>query len=43
MSETVLVIGGGPAGLETSRGVAELGTKVIRVEKNLCSFNTRFS
>ncbi|MHA2098210.1 MAG: CoB--CoM heterodisulfide reductase iron-sulfur subunit A family protein [Candidatus Kariarchaeaceae archaeon] len=34
MSDTVLVIGGGPAGLEASRGVAELGKQVILVEKN---------
>ncbi|MCE7734827.1 MAG: CoB--CoM heterodisulfide reductase iron-sulfur subunit A family protein [Candidatus Heimdallarchaeota archaeon] len=34
MSDTILVIGGGPAGLEASRGVAELGYKAILVEKN---------
>ncbi len=34
MSNTILVIGGGPAGLEASRGVAELGYKAILVEKN---------
>jgi heterodisulfide reductase subunit A len=31
-SDTVLVVGGGPAGLEAARGVADLGTKVILVE-----------
>jgi heterodisulfide reductase subunit A2 len=32
-SNTVVVIGGGPAGLEAARGVAELGTSVVLVEK----------
>ncbi|HUY54046.1 MAG TPA: FAD-dependent oxidoreductase [Candidatus Nanopelagicaceae bacterium] len=32
-SEAVLVIGGGPAGLEAARGVAELGHEVILVER----------
>ncbi|MDE3075508.1 MAG: CoB--CoM heterodisulfide reductase iron-sulfur subunit A family protein [Chloroflexota bacterium] len=32
-SETVLVIGGGPAGLEAARSVAELGMRAILVEK----------
>lgn len=32
-SETILIIGGGPAGLEAARGVAELGYRVILVEK----------
>jgi heterodisulfide reductase subunit A2 len=32
-SETVVVIGGGPAGLEAARGVADLGGKVVLVEK----------
>ena len=31
-NDTVLVIGGGPAGLEVARGVADLGSKVILVE-----------
>ncbi|MDH5401758.1 MAG: FAD-dependent oxidoreductase [Candidatus Heimdallarchaeota archaeon] len=34
MTNTVLVIGGGPAGLEASRGVSDLGNPVILVEKN---------
>ena len=29
----ILVIGGGPAGLEAARGAAELGSKVVLVEK----------
>lgn len=32
-SDTVLVIGGGPAGLEAARGAAGLGAKVVLVEK----------
>ncbi len=32
-SEAVLVIGGGPAGLEAARGVADLGQRVVLVEK----------
>jgi heterodisulfide reductase subunit A len=31
-SETVLVIGGGPAGLEAARGVADLGYRTVLVE-----------
>lgn len=31
-SETVLIIGGGPAGLEAARGVGDLGAKAILVE-----------
>jgi heterodisulfide reductase subunit A2 len=31
-SDTVLVIGGGPAGMEAARGVASLGSKVVLVE-----------
>lgn len=34
MENTILVIGGGPAGLEAARGVSELGNPVILVEKN---------
>jgi heterodisulfide reductase subunit A len=33
MSETIAVIGGGPAGLEAARGVAELGGSAVLVEK----------
>lgn len=33
VSDTVLVIGGGPAGLEAARGAAGLGAKVVLVEK----------
>ena len=33
MSETIAVIGGGPAGLEAARGVAELGGSVVLIEK----------
>jgi len=33
LSDAVLVIGGGPAGLEAARSVADLGTQVILVEK----------
>jgi heterodisulfide reductase subunit A len=32
-SETVVVIGGGPGGLEAARGAAELGSKVVLIEK----------
>lgn len=32
-SDTVLIIGGGPAGLYAARGVADLGTSVVLVEK----------
>lgn len=32
-SEVVLVIGGGPAGLEAARGVADLGARVLLVEQ----------
>ena len=32
-SETILIIGGGPAGLEAARGVADLGYKALLVEK----------
>ena len=31
--ESVLVIGGGPAGLEAARGAADLGSEVILVEQ----------
>jgi heterodisulfide reductase subunit A2 len=33
MSETIAVIGGGPAGLEAARGAAELGASVVLIEK----------
>jgi len=33
MAETIAVIGGGPAGLEAARGVAELGGSVVLIEK----------
>ncbi len=33
MSETIAVIGGGPAGLEAARGVADLGGSVVLIEK----------
>ena len=33
MAETIAVIGGGPAGLEAARGVAELGGTVVLIEK----------
>jgi heterodisulfide reductase subunit A len=33
MSDTVLVVGGGPAGLEASRAVAEMGSKAILLER----------
>lgn len=32
-SENILIIGGGPAGLEAAKGIAELGGKVILVEQ----------
>ncbi len=32
MSETVVVIGGGPAGLEAARGVGDLGARAVLVE-----------
>jgi len=32
-SESILIIGGGPAGLEAARGVADLGYQAILVEK----------
>jgi heterodisulfide reductase subunit A len=32
-SENILIIGGGPAGLEAAKGIAELGGKVIVVEQ----------
>jgi heterodisulfide reductase subunit A len=32
-SQTILIIGGGPAGLEAARGVADLGARAILVEK----------
>ncbi|MDH5598239.1 MAG: FAD-dependent oxidoreductase [Cyclobacteriaceae bacterium] len=32
-SENILVIGGGPAGMEAARGIADLGYKAILVEK----------
>ena len=32
MSETIAVIGGGPAGLEAARGVADLGGSVVLIE-----------
>jgi heterodisulfide reductase subunit A2 len=31
-SDSVLVIGGGPAGMETARGIASLGSRVVLVE-----------
>jgi heterodisulfide reductase subunit A len=31
-SDTILVLGGGPAGMEAARGVASLGSKVVLVE-----------
>jgi heterodisulfide reductase subunit A len=34
MNDTILVIGGGPAGLEAARGISELGNPVVLVEKN---------
>ncbi|MHB8657603.1 MAG: FAD-dependent oxidoreductase [Solirubrobacteraceae bacterium] len=33
MSETVVVIGGGPAGIEAARGVADLGARSVLVEQ----------
>jgi heterodisulfide reductase subunit A len=32
-NETILIIGGGPGGLEAAKGVADLGARVILVEK----------
>ena len=32
-NENILVIGGGPAGMEAARGIADLGYKAILVEK----------
>ena len=32
-SENILIIGGGPGGLETARSVAELGGRVVLIEK----------
>jgi 2-polyprenyl-6-methoxyphenol hydroxylase-like FAD-dependent oxidoreductase len=31
-SETILIIGGGPAGLEAARGIAELGYTTVLIE-----------
>ena len=39
----VLVIGGGPAGLEASRGIADLGYNCILVTKRTLLVETRFS
>ena len=33
-SENIIIIGGGPTGLEAARGVAELGYKAVLIEKN---------
>ena len=33
-NKTILVVGGGPAGLEAARGASELGFPVVLVEKN---------
>jgi heterodisulfide reductase subunit A2 len=33
MSDTVLVVGGGPAGLEAARAIAEMGSKAILLER----------
>ena len=33
MPETVLVVGGGPAGLEAARTVAQLGGRAVLVER----------
>jgi heterodisulfide reductase subunit A len=33
MSDAVLVIGGGPAGIEAARGIADLGTRAVLVEQ----------
>jgi heterodisulfide reductase subunit A len=32
----ILVIGGGPAGMEAARGIADIGYKVVLVEKHSC-------
>jgi len=36
MPETVLVVGGGPAGLEAARTVAQLGGRAVLVERATC-------
>ena len=32
-SENIIIIGGGPTGLEAARGIADLGYKAILIEK----------
>ena len=32
-NENIIIIGGGPAGLEAARGIADIGYKAILVEK----------